>query len=202
MNPDAGFGAQWFALRVKSRSEKTVAMMAQNKGFEEFVPLYQSRRRWSDRMKSLELPLFPGYVFCRLNVERRMPLLTIPGVLHFVGIGRTPMPIEDAEIGAIQTAVGSGLLTEPWPYLEIGQRVRLEEGPLTGLEGVLVGTLKQQRLLVSVTLLKRSVAVAIEGHWATPLDGMPATRRPCISRIDAAQPPASRQPVRSTTKHL
>ena len=112
MNPDAG-GAQWFALRVKSRSEKTVAMMAQNKGFEEFVPLYQSRRRWSDRMKSLELPLFPGYVFCRLNVERRMPLLTIPGVLHFVGIGRTPMPIEDAEIGATAGGAGEQRSDEP-----------------------------------------------------------------------------------------
>ncbi len=170
MNLDGGQDAQWFALRVKSRSEKTVALTAQSKGFEEFLPLYQSRRRWSDRIKSLELPLFPGYVFCRLNPQHRMPLLTIPGVLHFVGIGRTPIPIEDAEIGALQTAVHSGLLTEPWPYLEVGQRVRLEEGPLAGLEGVLVGTSKQQRLLVSVTLLKRSVAVAIERHWATPLD--------------------------------
>lgn len=167
---DGDQDAQWFALRVKSRSEKTVAITAQSKGFEEFVPLYQSRRRWSDRVKSLELPLFPGYVFCRLNPQHRMPLLTIPGVLHFVGIGRTPIAIEDAEIGALQTAVHSGLLTEPWPYLEVGQRVRLEEGPLSGLEGVLVGTSKQQRLLVSVTLLKRSVAVAIERHWATPLN--------------------------------
>src|SRR5579863_2483916 len=92
----------WFALRVKSRSEKIVATIARNKGFEEFLPLYQSRRRWSDRFKSVELPLFPGYVFCRLNPEFRLPLLTIPGVMSFVGIGKVPVPIEEAEIAAIK----------------------------------------------------------------------------------------------------
>ena len=160
---------RWFAVRVKSRCEKAVATMAQSKGFEEFLPLYQSRRRWSDRLKSLELPLFPGYLFCRLDPQYRLPLLTIPGVLHFVGIGKSPAPIEDAEIAALQIAVRSGLLTEPWPFLEIGQRVRLDEGPLSGLEGILIGTSKLERLVVSVTLLKRSVAVSIERHWATPL---------------------------------
>jgi transcription antitermination factor NusG len=160
----------WFAIRVKSRYESLVANIARNKGYEEFVPVYQTRRRWSDRMKAAELPLFPGYVFCRLDPVRRLPLLTIPGVLHFVGIGKTPVAIDALEIAAIQSAVRSGLLTEPWPYLEIGQLVRLEEGPLAGLEGILTGTAKERRLVVSVTLLKRSVAVTIERHWATPVD--------------------------------
>lgn len=162
---------QWFALRVKSRAEKIVALMARNKGFDEFLPVYQARRRWSDRVKSVELPLFPGYVFCRLNPHHRLALLTIPGVLHLVGIGKVPVAIDDAEMIALQSAVGSGLATEPWPYLEVGQRVRLEEGPLVGIEGILVGTSKQQRVLVSVTLLKRSVAVAIERRWVMPIDG-------------------------------
>jgi transcription antitermination factor NusG len=144
-------------------------MIARNKGFEEFLPLHQSRRRWSDRLKAIDLPLFPGYVFCRLDPQRRLPLLTIPGVLHFVGIGKIPSPIEDTEIAAIQTATGSGILTEPWPFLEVGQRVRLEGGPLAGLEGILVETPTRQRVVVSVTLLKRSVAVAIEGCSATPV---------------------------------
>src|SRR5262245_13741136 len=87
---------RWFALRVKSRCEKVVSLMAQQKGLEEFLPLYQSRRRWSDRLKSVELPLFPGYLFCRLNPQHRLPLLTIPGVMHMVGIGKTPVPIADA----------------------------------------------------------------------------------------------------------
>jgi transcription antitermination factor NusG len=162
----------WFAVRVKSRYEKTVATIAHNKGFEEFLPLYRNRRRWSDRVKSVELPLFPGYVFCRLDPQYRLPLLTIPGVLHFVGIGKTPIPIEESEIAAIQAAVQSGLYLEPWDYLEVGQRVLLQEGPLAGMDGIFVGTSRQERIVVSVALLKRSVAVAIERHWAIPLDGV------------------------------
>ena len=164
-------GQRWFALRVKSRSEKVVATMAANKGFEEFLPVYQCRRRWSDRLKQVELPLFPGYVFCRLNPQCRLPLLTIPGVLYFVGLGKTPVPLEDAEIAAIQAAVRSDLSTEPWPYLETGDRIVLTEGPLTGVEGILIGAAKQDRLIVSVTLLKRSIAVTIDRNWAVPLDG-------------------------------
>jgi transcription antitermination factor NusG len=161
---------RWFALRVKSRSEKVVSTIARHKGFEEFLPLYQSRRRWSDRFKSVDLPLFPGYVFCRMNPEFRLPILTIPGVLDFVGIGRVPAPIDDAEIAAIQKAIGAGLSAEPYPYLEVGQRVRLAEGPLAGLEGFLVEVRKQQRIAVSVSLLKRSVAVEIDRLWVRPLD--------------------------------
>ena len=171
---------QWFALRVKSRCEKIVATMVANKGFEEFLPLYHCRRRWSDRVKSVDFPLFPGYVFCRLNPRQRMPLLTIPGVLHFVGIGKAPAPIEDVEIAAIQTAVRSGLSIEPWPFLEIGQRVRLEDGPLAGLEGIFIGDSKQERIVVSITLLQRSIAVAIERHWAKPVDG---TRSRVLIRV-------------------
>ena len=160
---------QWFALRVKSGTEKMVSMIARNKGFEEFLPLYQSRRRWSDRVKSLELPLFQGYVFCRLDPVRRLPLLTIPSVMHFVGIGRIPAPIQDAEIAAIQVAIQSGLHAQPWPFLNVGQRVRLEEGPLEGLEGILVQIRKVHRLVVSVSLLRRSVAVEVERDWVSPL---------------------------------
>jgi len=161
---------KWFALRVKPRFEKTVANIARNKGYEEFLPLCRSRRRWSDRFQSLELPLFPGYLFCQLNPEFRLPLLTIPGALHFIGIGRTPTPIDDDEIAALQTAMRSGLWAEPWPFLDVGQRVRLEEGPLASLEGLLIEVRKKQRLIVSVTLLKRSVAVEIERDWVRPLD--------------------------------
>jgi transcription antitermination factor NusG len=175
---------RWFAIRVKSNCERLVAAMANNKGFDEFLPTYRSHRRWSDRTKSVEFPLFPGYVFCRLDPQHRLPVLTIPGVLHFVGIGKIPVPIDDAEIAALQSAVRSGLSTEPWPYLEAGQRVRLEEGPLAGMEGILCGKSKKDRLVVSVTLLKRSVAVAIEQHWVTPIDlnGRPLQARPLIPR--------------------
>jgi transcription antitermination factor NusG len=160
----------WFAVRVKSRSEKSVAAIARYNGFEEFLPLCTSRRRWSDRVKSLQLPLFPGYVFCRVDLESRLQLLTIPGVQHIVGAGKMPLAVEEGEITALQTAVKSGLPLEPWPFLKAGQRVLLEGGPLAGLEGLLVEVRKNYRVLLSVTLLNRSVAVEIEREWVTPID--------------------------------
>ena len=171
---------QWFALRVKSNFEKSVATIVRNKGFEEFLPLYHRRRRWSDRVKSVELPLFPGYVFCRVDPTFRLPILTIPGALHFIGIGKELAAIEESEIAAIRTAVKSGLRTEPWAYLNVGQHVRLEDGPLAGLEGILIETRKEFRVVVSVSLLQRSVAVEIEREWVAPI--RPASlRRPASS---------------------
>jgi len=159
----------WYALRVKSNCEKLVTAGVRNKGFEEFLPLYRTCHRWSDRLKSAELPLFPGYTFCRIDPNFRLPILTIPGALHFIGIGKVPVPIEDSEVAAIQNAVRSGLPAEPWAYLNVGQLVRLDDGPLAGLEGILIETRKQCRIVVSVSLLQRSVAVEIERNWVTPL---------------------------------
>jgi transcription antitermination factor NusG len=176
---------QWFALRVKSRCEKVVAAVAQHKGFEQFLPLYRSRQRWSDRLKTVELPFFPGYVFCRLDLRSRLPLLTIPGALHFVGIGKVPVAIDDAEIAAIQAAAQSGLMTEPWRFIDVGQRVRLQEGPLAGLEGIFLGDSKEQRMILSITLLRRSIAVTVERHWAVPLDG---SGQPVRTPVFAAPP--------------
>jgi transcription antitermination factor NusG len=164
---------QWFALRVKSHCEKIVATSCCNKGFEELLPVYRSCRAWSDRVKLVDLPLFPGYVFCRLNPDRRLPSHTIPGVLGSVGIGKIPLAIDDAEVAAIRSAMKSGIRAEPWPFLKIGQRVRLEKGPLAGLEGLLIEVRKQQRLVLSVTLLMRSVAVEIEAQWVRPLEDCP-----------------------------
>lgn len=162
---------KWFAIRVKPQAERVVATIARYKGFEEFLPLYKARRRWSDRFQWVDLPLFPGYLFCRLkNEESRLPILTIPGVLHFVGIGKIPVPIDDWEVAAIQAAIQSGLSAEPWPFLDVGQKVRIEEWPLIGTEGILVEIRRKQRIVVSVSLLSRSIAVEIERHWARPLD--------------------------------
>lgn len=175
--------SRWFAVRVKSQHERAVALTVRHKGFEEFLPLYQRRHRWSDRWKSVEVPLFPGYVFCRLDPMHRLPVLTVPGVLYFVGIGKTPAAIDDGEMLAIQSAVRSGLRMEPWAYLDVGQRVRLEEGPLAGLEGILVDIRKECRVVVSLSLLKRSVSVEIERHWLSPVG---ATRAPAYMRAFTA----------------
>ena len=156
---------QWFALRVKSHFEKSVAAAAHQKGFEEFLPLYQSRHNWSDRSKSLEVPLFPGYVFCRLEADRRFPLLTIPGVVHLVSTGKTPVTVDDVEISAIQNAIRSRLRVEPCPFVESGNQVRLGSGPLDGLDGFLIQVGKQHRFVVNLSALRRAVAVDIEREW-------------------------------------
>ena len=161
----------WFALHVRPRSEKAIATAVQQKGFEEFLPLYECRRAWSDRTKWVKLPLFPGYLFCRLNPHDRLSLLTIPGVLHIVTAGNIPVVIDESEIMAIRMVTASGLQVEPFPFLKIGERIRLEHGPLAGLEGHLVEVRNQSRLVVSVSVLKRSVAVEVAREWVAPLGG-------------------------------
>lgn len=162
---------RWFALQVKPRHERVVATAARHKGFQEFLPLYKRRRRWSDRSKIVELPLFPGYVFCRLNEEHRLALLTIPGVVHLVSNGKVPAPIDDLEIAAIQSAIQSEIPVEPWPFLEVGKRVRLSGGS-AGVEGFLVQTRDQQRVVLGLTLLKQSIAMEVEPAWIEPLDAV------------------------------
>jgi len=159
----------WFALQVRSRYENIVTAHLTGMGYESFLPLYMCRRRWSDRFKEIERPLFPGYVFCRLNPLDRLPILITPGVFLIVGLGKTPVPIDEAEIAAIQSAVKSGLPSQPWPFMQIGQRVRIEHGPLCGLDGVLLDFRGHHRVVLSVTLLQRSIAVQVENAWVTPI---------------------------------
>ena len=116
----------WFAVQTRSRYENLVATLLRGKGYELFLPIYKSRRRWSDRIKELELPLFPGYLFCRFNPLDRFPILVTPGVMQVVGVGKSPIPVDDLEIAALKTAIRSGLPRQPWPFLQVGQRVRIE----------------------------------------------------------------------------
>jgi transcription antitermination factor NusG len=166
---DNSVSFRWYALRVRSNFERTVATMVHHKGFEEFLPLYRSSHRWSDRNKTVESPLFPGYIFCRMDPAVRLPILTVPGALYFVGVGKVPVPIDDVEIAAIQKAVLSGLPAEPWEYLNVGQVVRLHAGPLAGLDGILIENRERYRFVVSISLLQRSVAVQVDSSWVTPL---------------------------------
>jgi transcription antitermination factor NusG len=162
-------GYPWFALQTKSRSENFVAIQLRGKGYEPFLPVYKSRRRWSDRMKELELPLFPGYLFCRFNPLDRLPILVTPGVLQVVGNGKNPIPVDEAEIATIQAAIQSGLPRQPWLCQQVGRRVRVECGPLSGLEGILLSFKGGHRLVLSVTLLQRSVAVEVDESWVRPI---------------------------------
>jgi len=160
----------WYALRVRPRRERVVADSLHCKGYDVFLALHRQRRRWSDRVAEVELPLFPGYVFARFDVQRRLPILKTPGVMFVVGIGHVPAPIDDAEIDALQILIKSQLELQPWPFLRIGQRVRIVGGPLNDAEGILTAVKKRNRLVVSITLLQRSVAVEVDQDCAWPLD--------------------------------
>src|ERR1700683_5379351 len=138
MTPETG-NHQWFALQVRTRWESSTAVLLSGKGYEALLPTYKTKKRWNGRLREISAPLFPGYVFCRFDALKRLPILVTPGVMAVVGRGRTPVPVEDSEISAIQTLVSSGLPVEPWPYLEVGQRVRIEDAALSGLEGILMG---------------------------------------------------------------
>ena len=161
----------WFALRVKSNCEKPVSAILRGKGFEEFVPTYRASRQWSDRIKVLDLPLFPGYLFCRLDLNKRLPLVTTPGFLYLVGNGKTPEPVDETEIMAIQSVVRSGIPALPWASVVVGQKVRLERGPLRGVEGVVAKVADQHRVFVNVTLLQRSVSVQVDSDWIRTVGG-------------------------------
>jgi transcription antitermination factor NusG len=159
----------WFALTVAPRKEKMTAQTLHAEGFEEFLPLYASSRQWSDRIKRLESPLFPGYVFCRFDPRARQAILKTPGVVSIVSFGKHPEPIDDSEISALQTVCSSGLDASPYPTPKVGSKVRLHEGPLRGLEGIMVED-RKTRLILSLTLLQRSVAVEIDRSWIAPAD--------------------------------
>ena len=118
----------------------------------------------------MEQPLFPGYVFCRFDYTQRRPIVVTPGVLQVVGCGRTPLAVEDREIEAIQTAIASGIATQPWPYLEVGERVRIHSGKLSGLEGILINFKGNHRVVLSVSLLQRSVALGVDLAWVMSLE--------------------------------
>jgi transcription antitermination factor NusG len=156
----------WYAIRTKSKCETAIAASLDYKGYDHFLPLYAASRRWSDRTVQTKLPLFPGYVFCRMDTKQRVPVLSIPGVVSIVGFGNTPAPIPDSEIDAVQSVLESGLVAEPYPFIE-GQRVRMSKGLLTGLQGVVVKQKSAWRLVVSLTMLQRSVAVEIDRDWIT-----------------------------------
>jgi transcription antitermination factor NusG len=150
---------RWYAVQVRTRWESSTAVQLSGKGYKILLPTYKARKRSSGRLKEMIAPLFPGYLFCQFDVQKRLPILVTPGVIAVVGRGRVPLPVDDGEIAAIQTVVTSGLRAEPWPYLEIGQKIRLESHALEGLEGILINFKGNQRIVVSVSLLRRSVAL-------------------------------------------
>jgi transcription antitermination factor NusG len=155
----------WYAIRAKSRLEPITSDALAGKGYDTYLPVYRDRRTWSDRVVQFDVPLFPGYLFCRFDAVRRLPVLTTPGVLSIVGFGKSPQPIDDQEIEAVKTVLASGVFSEPCPFLREGDRVRIVRGALEGLEGILIKKKTQYRMVISVTMLMRSVSVEIDSDW-------------------------------------
>jgi transcription antitermination factor NusG len=169
----------WYAIRVRPRSEKMVAAGLHEKQYEAFLPLYRTRNKWSDRLKDIELPLCPGYVFCRADLSGKPSLITTPGVIGLLCFGGVPAMISDEEIEAVRVMIRSGSSVEPWPYLREGQYVLIEHGALSGLRGLLVRKKSSWRVVVSIELLDRSVAVEVDRDWIVPAPPVTTTTSEC-----------------------
>lgn len=152
----------WYAVRVRANHEHKTAHFLKSLGYDIFHPTYRDRRQWSDRVKELDVPLFSGYVFCHMDIHQRLPVMKAPGVVEVVGFGKTFLPIPDQEIAAVRAVVNSPAFARPCPYLQIGERVRVEKGPLAGVEGILLERKTDTCLVVSVHLLQRSIATQVD----------------------------------------
>jgi transcription antitermination factor NusG len=175
-------GAPWCAVYTRHQHEKSIGEMLEAKGFQVFLPLYESTRRWKDRRKVLSLPLFPCYVFVRGAHERRLPVLTTPGVHMIISRGERVATVPEEEIEAIRRIVEGQLSVEPHPFLRCGERVRVVRGSLEGVEGVLTRKKNLYRLVLSVDMLAQSVSVEIDA-----LDVVPVVQRNVVAVYPVGQ---------------
>jgi transcription antitermination factor NusG len=156
-----GLKTEWFAFRVRGRHEKSVAFHLREKREECFVPLVSAIRKCGKRVAHVELPLFSGYVFCRSGRFGMLPILTTPGVVDVIKAGNSPVPISDAEISAIKCAINARVPIERCPYVDVGRRVEIRCGPLTGLVGIVTDRRKNDQLVLSVSLIRCSILVHV-----------------------------------------
>jgi transcription antitermination factor NusG len=163
-----GASARWFALAVKPRFDKAVARALEVKGYETLLPLYKKHHKYGVRSKDSELPLFPGYVCCRFDIQTRLPIVITPGVIQVLGAGSRPIPLSDLEIYSLQATLKAQLPVQPFPFVDGGQRVRINSGVLAGVEGIVVRLKPSLRLVLSITLLQRSVLVEIDRDQVSP----------------------------------
>ena len=152
----------WYALYTAPRHEKFVADQINRRGISCFLPLYRSVRRWKDRRKELAMVLFPGYVFVRVAPQDRLPVLQLPGVVRLVTFNGRPVALPEQEIELLRSRLSGTRVMEPHPYLRVGRRIRVRRGPLQGLEGIIVRMKDRCRLVFSIDLIMRSVAVEVD----------------------------------------
>src|SRR5438067_678124 len=160
----------WYAAYTRAQHEKTVAAELGMRDVEQFLPLYSSVRRWKDRRVNLELPLFPGYVFVRLALRDRLRVLQIPSVVRLVGFNGLPTALPDTEMEVLRSGLSERLRAEPHPFLTVGRRVRIKSGPFAGLEGILKRKKSNLRVVISLEIIQRSVAVDVDAADVLPLN--------------------------------
>jgi transcription antitermination factor NusG len=163
-------GTEWYAIYTRHQHEKTVAQILTVKGLQAWLPVYETSRRWRDRVKVLTLPLFPCYVFIKGDSHRRLDVLTTPGVHEFVSTGGHPAPIPAEEVEAIRKGIASGARLEPHPLLRNGDWVSIKSGPLEGVQGILVRKKNLYRLILSVEMLGKAVALEVEASQIERLE--------------------------------
>jgi transcription antitermination factor NusG len=193
---DKSCPAEWWAVYTRHQHEKTVGDSFSFNGLETFLPVYQAVRQWKDRKKQLSLPLFPCYIFLRATFDRRVQILSTPGVCSIVSIAGRPAPIPEVEINAIRRAAESSLAVEPHPFLRQGSWVRITSGPLVDIEGILIRKKGSCRLVLSAELLQQSIAVEVDALTVEPLtyrqEGAPRPSMPpqafIANRFERGQP--------------
>jgi transcription antitermination factor NusG len=159
---------QWFAAYTSPRHEKRVAMQMEQHGIHCFLPLYRSVRRWKDRRKQLDLPLFPGYLFVRIALMHRLRVLQLPGVVELVGTLGRPAALPESDIETLRRSLLDGLQVKPHPFLKVGRRVRVHGGPMAGVEGILLRRKDRLRVVLSIDLIARSVAMEVDEGDVSP----------------------------------
>jgi transcription antitermination factor NusG len=159
----------WYAAHTCSRHEKKIAQQLQQRGIENFLPLYRSVRRWKDRKKELELVLFPGYIFVRMDLADRLQVLQLPGVVRFVSFNSLPAPLPANDIETLRHGLAQNLCIEHHPFLKVGRRVKVVYGPLTGAQGIFIRRRNNSRLVVSIDAIMRSVALEIDEADVVPI---------------------------------
>ena len=172
--PQALAQPHWYALYTCANHEKRVAAELTHRSVENFVPLYSSVRRWKDRRVTLDLPLFPGYVFVRMALAEKLKVVQVPSVVRLVGFGGLPAALPETEMEIVRAGLSRGVHAEPHPFLTLGRRVRIMDGPFAGLEGILKKRKRGLRVVVSLELIQRSVAVEVE---AADLQVLPGVKR-------------------------
>jgi transcription termination/antitermination protein NusG len=160
---------RWYAAYTWANHEKRVRDQLEQRSVESFLPLYKTLRRWKDRWMGLQMPLFPGYVFVRMALVDRLQVLQVPSLVRLVGFNGHVSPLPDEDIEGLKKGLAGGVCAEPYPFLTVGRRVRIKGGPLGGRQGILLRRKGKFRVVLSIELIMRSIAVDVDVADVEPL---------------------------------